>query len=355
MTNLRLPIADFRNPTLETRNFKKTPPAGGDQFRFSNFDFRLRQSAIGNRKPAISGRAGRWLRRVLIAVFLVLVCVGSVFYWRPLWVIDEATRAWLRMAGVRSEYVQLGSYRIHYLVGGRGRTLVLVHGLGGNAQNWAALIPPLMRHGYRVYAIDLLGYGGSDRPDVDYSIALQAEVLNQFFESQHLSLADVGGWSMGGWVALKFTLAHSERVRRLFLADSAGIYFQLPFSPALFHPATVEQAEQLLTWLTPQAALIPRFVARDLIRKMGPTGWVVDRAMRSMLTGADLLDGKLEAIAAPVFIIWGREDRLIPLHCGEEMHGEMPHSVLAIFDGCGHLAPVECEDRVLPEILRFLG
>jgi len=312
------------------------------------------QSSIVNRKSAISGRGRRWLPGSAGAALLALVCLGGVFYWRPLWVIDEAMRAWLRIAGVRSEYVQLGSGRIHYFAGGRGSPLVLVHGLGGNALNWALLIPPLIRRGHRVYAIDLLGYGRSDRPDVDYSIALQAEVLDQFLESQHLALTDLGGWSMGGWVALKFTLTHPERVRRLFLADSAGIFFQLPFDPALFHPATVEQAEQFLAWLTPQAGRIPRFVARDLIRRTHPAGWVVDRAMKSMQTGADLLDGKLQAVATPVLIVWGKQDLLIPLRCGEEMNREMPQSELAIYDGCGHLAPVECRDRVLPKVLRFL-
>ena len=328
------------------------------EFRVSGFEFRT--STIGNASMVTSVspdrpvRRGRWLRRVLTAVLVLLVCLGGLFYWRPLWVIDEAARAWLRVVGVRSEYAQLGPYRIHYFAGGRGRPLVLVHGLGGKAENWAPLIPPLIRHGYRVYAVDLLGYGGSDRPDVDYSIALQTEVLNQFFESRHLARADLGGWSMGGWVALKFALAHPERVRRVFVADSAGIYFKPTFDPALFHPSTVEQAEQFLAWLTPQAARIPRFVARDMIREMRPAGWVVDRSMKSMLTGADLLNGKLQAIQAPALIVWGKQDLLIPLFCGEEMHREMPHSVFAIFEGCGHLAPVECRDRTLPETLHFL-
>ena len=100
----------------------------------------------------------------------------------------------------------LAPFRVHYLVGGRGQPLVLVHGLDGRAENWARLMPALMCHGHRVYAIDLLGFGRSDRPDVDYSIALQAEVLNQFFDSQGLARADLGGWSMGGWVTLKFAL-----------------------------------------------------------------------------------------------------------------------------------------------------
>ena len=299
-------------------------------------------------------RRRRWLRRVLTAVLALLVCLGGVFYRRPLWVVDEATRALLRLAGFRSENVQLGPYRIHYLAGGQGTPLVLVHGLGGKAENWAAMMPSLSRHGHRVYALDLLGFGRSDRPDVDYSIALQADVLLQFFESQQLTRADLGGWSMGGWVALKFALAHPDRVRRVVVYDSAGIYFKPRFDPALFRPTTVEQAQQFLALLTPQASRIPRFVVHDLIREVRPTAWVVDRSMKSMQAGGDLLNGKLQPLQAPILIVWGKQDVLVPLFCGEEMRREMPRSSLAIFDGCGHLAPAECSDRILPETLHFL-
>ena len=326
--------------------------------------------------PNRSARTTRRLRRVLTAVLVLLVCLGGAFYWRPLWVIDEATNALLRLAGFKSENVQLGPYRIHYLAGGpppvgclrsggsatersepqggEGRPLVLVHGLGGKAQNWAPMMPSLSRHGYRVYALDLLGFGRSDRPDVDYSIPLQVDVLFRFFESQHLTRADLAGWSMGGWVVLKFALAHPNRVRRVVVYDSAGIYFKPRFDPALFHPTTVEETQQFLALLTPQASRIPRFVARDLIREAHPTAWVVDRSMKSMQAGADLLDGKLQTLQVPVLIVWGKQDVLLPLFCGEEMRREMAQSSLAIFDGCGHLAPAECSGRILPETLHFL-
>lgn len=304
--------------------------------------------------PIGTVRRWPWLVRLLAAAFVLVGCLGGVFCWRPLWVIDETTGAWLRLVGVRSEYVELGHRRIHYLAGGVGRPLVLVHGLDGRAENWARLMPALMRHGHRVYAIDLLGFGRSDRPDVDYSIALQAEVLNQFFDSQRLARADLGGWSMGGWVTLKFALDHPERLRRIFVADNAGLNFKLPFDPTLFQPVTVDQAQRLLDLLTPQGYLLPRFVARDVVRRVGPMRWVVQRAMKSMMSKADLVDGKLGAMRAPVLVVWGKQDALIPLLCGGEMHHEMPQSLLAIFDGCGHLAPAECSGRVLPEILRFL-
>jgi len=299
-------------------------------------------------------RSGHWLRRCLTSILALLVVLGGVFYWRPFWVVDRFTNAGLRLAGVKSDDVRLGSYRIHYLAGGDGRPLVLVHGLGGKAQDWAPMMPSFMRHGYRVYALDLLGFGQSDSPDVDYSISLQAEILQQFFESQHLTRADLGGWSMGGWVALRFSLAHPELVRRVFVDDSAGIYFKRAFDPGLFHPATVAQAEEFLAWLTPQAVRIPRFFARDMIREMRPKAWAVDRAMKSMEAGSDLLDGKLQDIHAPVLIVWGKQDILVPLACGEEMHREMPQSSLEVFDGCGHIAPVECVNRILPETIRFL-
>ena len=294
------------------------------------------------------------MRLVLLATVVLAVALAAIFYCRPFWLIDHVTRAWLRLEGVRSDYVQLSSYRIHYLAGGAGKPLVLVHGLGGRAQDWALLMPSLMRHGYRVYAPDLLGFGRSQRPDVDYSIALQSDILSEFIDSQKLTRFDLAGWSMGGWVSLKFTLAHPERVRRLMLFDSAGVDFRPAFNPALFHPSTLAQAREFLTWLTPRASSIPDFMARDIIREARPNAWVVDRAFKSMESRVDLLDGKLGAIHSPVLILWGKQDILIPLACAEEMHREMPQSSLELFDGCGHLAPVECHGRIVPEALRFL-
>lgn len=295
----------------------------------------------------------RWSRPALATFFALLASLGGVVYKRPFWVIREFMHAWLRLAGVRSKYVQLGAFRIHYFVGGRGQPLVLVHGLGANADSWTMLMSSLVR-GRQVFAIDLLGFGRSDQPDVDYSISLQVEVLRQFLESQNLTRVDLGGWSMGGWVTLKFALDYPERIRRIFLIDSAGLRFNLLFDAALFQPATTDQAQLLLDRLTPYASRIPRFVASDLVRLMGPTSWVVQRAMQSMIAGGDLLDGKLQAICAPVLVLWGKQDALIPLACGEELHREIPQSLLAILDGCGHLAPLLSSHRLLPEIVRFL-
>jgi pimeloyl-ACP methyl ester carboxylesterase len=301
-----------------------------------------------------SGNQRRSSIRALLLILTVVACLAGLVYGRPFWVMDHATKASLRLEGVRGDYVRLGAYRIHFLAGGEGKPMVLVHGLGGRAQDWAMLMPYLMRRGYRIYALDLLGFGESQRPDVDYSISLQTDILNQFIESQGLMRVDLAGWSMGGWVALKFTLAHPERVRRLAVFDSAGLDFKPAWDPGLFHPSNADQAQEFFAWLTPQASRIPRFVARDFIREARAHAWVVDRARQSMDSRTDALDGKLNAIQVPVLIVWGKQDILIPLSCGEQMHREMPQSSLEVFDGCGHLAPVECSSRVGPEVVEFL-
>jgi pimeloyl-ACP methyl ester carboxylesterase len=143
-------------------------------------------------------------------------------------------------------------------------------------------------------------------------------------------------------------------VRRLFLADSAGINFDIPFESTLFYPETVDQAQQLLALLTPLGYRIPRFVARDIVRHVSTRAGIAQRCMQSMMAGEDLLDGRLAAIRVPVLILWGKQDAIIPVHCGVEMHRQIPQSRLAIFDGFGHLAPIECSGRMWPEIVHFL-
>ena len=73
-----------------------------------------------------------------------------------------------------------------------------------------------------------------------------------------------------------------------------------------------------------------------------------------MLTQADLLEGKLSGLKMPMLIVWGKQDRLIPVAVGERMHRAVRQSELAIFDGCGHLAPGQCAGQIGPVVQGFL-
>jgi pimeloyl-ACP methyl ester carboxylesterase len=293
------------------------------------------------------------LRKVVLTL-LVLAAIGAgFFYWRPtkLTVITQAYTAW--RIGLVNHEVNLGNYRIHYMVAGQGKPLVLVHGLSGRAEDWLSLIPEFTKNGYQVYALDLLGYGRSQQPDADYSIALETDILRQFLDSQQLRQPDIAGWSMGGWISLKFAAEHPERVHRLVLMDSAGLLFDAVNAGAL-RPKSEAELAHLEQVLRPNPKPIPSFVARDILRNFAANDWIVGRALSSMGTGKDLMDNKMQSVTMPVLIVWGKEDILTPLFIGERMHTAMPQSLLYVFDGTGHMAPTDRNAQVSQTTINFL-
>jgi pimeloyl-ACP methyl ester carboxylesterase len=298
-------------------------------------------------------RRRRLLKPAVLIVVLLLAATALMFFLRPGIFVAQAQRFRAWKMGLHDGYVTLGGQKIHYLSGGQGKPVVLVHGLAGRGEDWFALMPQLISHGYRVYAPDLLGFGRSARPNVDYSIAMQEDVVRQFMDSQHLQQADVAGWSMGGWISLKFAADHPERVHDLILLDSAGLKFDAVNAP-LLRPKTEADLDRMMQVLTPHPPHIPGFYALDLLRSFAQEDWVIDRALKSMYTGKDVMDDKLGSVKVPVLIVWGKQDVLTPLSIAEQMHQGMPQSVLQVFDGCGHLAPVECSGEVGQSMIRFL-
>lgn len=304
--------------------------------------------------PTSTKKKSRWLVRTFWVLVLLAAILGIAFYLRPTTVGTAISRARMWTLGIRSDYVQLGRYRIHYLVAGEGRPVVLVNGLGGTSEAWGNMIPELKAHGFKVYAPDMLGFGRTDKPaDADYSIALQADILKQFLASQKLDQADLVGWSMGGWIVMKYAAAHPHGVRRVVLLDSAGLIYDGANAQAL-RPKTPEQLAHMMEILNPNPRPIPAFVARDILRVMIQGDWVIDRTLKSMFTGKDVMDGHLQELTMPVLIVWGRQDLITPIALADKLHAQIPNSTLFVVDECGHLAPTLCQNKVAPEIEKFL-
>ena len=217
------------------------------------------------------------------------------------------------------------------------------------------MIPAMAKAGFHVYVPDLPGYGRSSKPaEASYSIAMEEAAVVAFAKAVHLSRADVGGWSMGGWISMMLTLDHPEMVDRLVVYDSAGIYFPADFGAELFVPGDAPGVTQLMKVLSPHPGPMPEFVMRAVLRKVAQNGWVVRRSMAEMTTGRDLLDFRLHDIHQPTLVVWGADDELIPLSVGKKIHEEISNSSLAVIDGCGHLAPLECSDPVVEATEKFL-
>ena len=147
--------------------------------------------------------------------------------------------------------------------------------------------------------------------------------------------------------AAKMALDHPEMVDRLELDDSAGLTFQPSFARDAFVPTDPAGLDRLFALLTPKPPKLPDFAVRATLHKIARDGNIIQQSMDSMEGGADLLDARLGDIKQPTLVVWGTEDKLIPIAVGQTMHRNIPNSVFLGIVGCGHLAPGECPRPVL--------
>ena len=300
----------------------------------------------------------RFLRRLAVVGTLVMAALVVVAYLRPVAVLRETGELLLRLSGVHSEYAQAGPYRLRYLEAGSGPPLLLVHGLASNAaQDWGRLIAPLGRS-YHVLAPDLPGFGRSERPaSADYSIPMQVEAVRAFMARLGISRARVAGLSMGGWIAARLAGEHPELVERLVLVDAAGMRpdEQDPIPTEVLLPHDEAGVRRLIAAIRHKPPPAPSFLVRDILQERLREEWIVRRALESMRPGKDWLNGTLGHATMPALIVWGRQDRLIPVAYAARLQAELQHARLALLDGCGHVPMADCPQAFDRELEAFLA
>jgi len=288
---------------------------------------------------------------------LLIVAAGIGFWERPVSYYNAAIYLRECLSGAESRSVKVDGYRVHYLAEGPagGPVVVLVHGLGGSAEEWRKLASWLVKAGFRVYLPDLPGFGRSEQPaDFSYSVHDQAEVVVGFLDVLGLKQVDLGGSSMGGWIVQLVAARHPERVRRLMLFDAVGLYEKPDWNTGLFTPQTPAEVDQLEALLMPHPRKIPGFIARDILRDSNRNAWVIHRAVDAMLTGQDATDNLLPQLNMPILLVWGAEDRIAPLTLGWRIHQLVPQSELDVFANCGHLAQMQCTAQAGPKVVAFV-
>ena len=296
-------------------------------------------------------------RRVALLIFIVLASAGVVFWARPVSVFRVFNEVQMYLIGARNNYAIVDGFRIHYYTLGpeKGRPVVMVHGLGGRAEDWEKLAPYLRKAGYRVYLPDLPGFGQSERPtNFSYSVTDQSKIVVGFLDALGLKQVDLGGWSMGGWIVQLVAANNPERVSRLMLFDSAGLHVKPEWDTKLFTPISPAEIEKLDKLLMPHPPRLPNFVARDIMRVSREHAWVMRRSLDTMLQGRETTDSLLPHLKMPVLIVWGEVDQITPLSEGKNIHKLIPQSQMDVVAGCGHLAPNECAKVIGPEVIRFL-
>ncbi len=260
--------------------------------------------------------------------------------------------------GPAGNSVRVFGANLHYVDAGSGSVVVLLHGLADDVGVWESVMPALAAK-HRVIALDQIGFGRSDKPLLGYRAGTFVDFLDGFLNELKIDRASLVGNSLGGWIAANFALAHPERIDRLVLCDAAG-YAAVPktMDPRALNALRLASREDI-RYLGPLTFHNKRFYEDvDLAFKQRVTAgdnYTVNQLLDSMIRGEDALDGRLGAIHKPTLIVWGREDKLIPLNFAERFHKEITGSRLEVIDDCGHMPHVECADKFNHALLKFFG
>lgn len=254
---------------------------------------------------------------------------------------------------------QVFGQKIHYVEAGSGPTLILLHGLGGSAQNWLLNVGVLAEK-YHVVVPDQIGFGKSDKPFLNYRVRTYVDFLDQFCKQLKIERASVVGNSMGGWIAAAFTIAYPSRVDKLVLVDSTGYAPRQGFDPRTLYalnPATREGMKSIATKVFYNKAYTTDAVIDQVLaqRIAAGDGQTINALIDSVIRGEDFLDNTVATIKQPTLIIWGREDGLVSLSDAERFKKNIPGSTLVVFDQCGHFPQVEKAAEFNAALLKFLA
>lgn len=244
---------------------------------------------------------------------------------------------------------------IQYYDTGRGPPLVLVHGVGGDADQWAFCLEALAVS-HRVIAIDLLGFGRSDKPSIDYRIAGYVELLERFLTKLDIGRASLLGHSLGGWITASFALAFPERVETLILTDAAGIDEAAAAIPIDLKVSTLANMRTVFHAMFYDPALVKDGLvelAYSLHLERGD-GATIRSVLETLASPAEKLDAALARMRVPTLILWGENDAITPLAMAHVFHRRIAGSQLRIIPQCGHLPPLEKAGAFVDAVRAFL-
>ena len=268
-------------------------------------------------------------------------------------------------------FIDVDGIRVHYQEAGdrHAPALVLIHGFASSTLVWSKVFLRLAEAGYRVIALDMLGYGYSAKPkNGEYTIAGQAKLLTRLLDALGIPRAILVGSSYGGAVAATCALDYPDRIEKLILVGAVNNNQPCEFMLMRFFgsPVLGDMVSSLLIGSR-------RLLRRRMKRVYDRHAWVMDERrvdarhlpLRAASThraiintvrrwDAERISRDAHLITQPTLLLWGENDREIPLADGERLHAEIPVSRLIVFLNCGHLPHEEYPEAFTNVVTDFV-
>ncbi|MFQ5988589.1 MAG: alpha/beta fold hydrolase [Candidatus Methylomirabilales bacterium] len=266
---------------------------------------------------------------------------------------------------VQKTRVSLRKGAIAYVRKGQGEPVLLIHGMPTSVFLWRNVIP-LLAQDFTVCALDLLGYGDSDRPSkADLSVPAQAEYVAEFMMKVGLTHATIVGHDVGGGVAQLLAVDHPELVRRLILIDTVA-YDSWPvpeierFKEPAWDPKTVDLREGfkelLLRGIFHKERVTDALAGEYISTFVGSQGREAYLRCARALNSRDILirAAEIERMSVPVLIIWGEADDFYNVVTGQRLADRLPSARLVVVKDAGHFVPEDQPEEVARLVRAFM-
>ena len=270
-----------------------------------------------------------------------------------------------------SHFVNVDGARIHYQEFGAPSDppMILIHGYTASVYVWKTVAPMLAHAGYRVVAVDLLGFGFSDKPrSFDYSIESHARIIWRLMNQLGIGQAIIVGNSYGGAVALNLALDYPEAVEKLVLVDP--VTNDEPKGHPILRLASVRGIGEVITPFIADSRFFMRHRMRGTLAKANHHLITEERmaAIRRPLNSAEghrsllatsrkwnakRIEQDAHLIGQPTLIMWGDQDTVIPIKSGYKLLQKMPNSRLVVLKDCGHVPPEEKSELFTELVTEF--
>lgn len=263
-------------------------------------------------------------------------------------------------------------YRLHYNdIGSGDQIVVMLHGSGAGATSWANFnrnIDPFVTAGYRVLLVNFPGWGQSDTVVCTGSRSdFNGGALKGLLDHLGIDKAHLVGNSMGGHSAVAFTLANPDRVGKLVLMGGGtggpSLYAPMPTEgikllQGLYRDPTIENLKKMMNVFVYNASALTEEQMKMRLENVLARPDHLESFVKSLVANPRQFpdfNARLNEINAPTLIIWGRDDRFVPMDVGLRLLAGIPNSQLHVFSRCGHWAQWEHADTFNGMVLAFLG
>lgn len=272
-------------------------------------------------------------------------------------------------------FLELHGDRVAYQDVGTGDdALLLIHGMAGSSETWRAVLPQLSKK-YRVIAPDLLGHGQSAKPRSDYSLGAFAVLLRDLLDELGVTRATVIGQSLGGGVAMQFAYQHPDYCQRLALISSGGLGPDVGWTlrllsapgaelllPVIAPPPVVTAGNKLRSWFSASGIQSPRGAEMWSAYSSLADSQTRQAFLRTLRSVVDYRGQSVSALNRlhltadlPTMVIWGDQDRIIPIEHGYALRDARPGCRLEVLAGVGHFPHVERPGDVAELLDEFIG